>query len=361
MKFWYIMSTPVLSRRWLQGPQPRVVGGNRWWWVRPALYHAGVRLLISPLLVLAIMGFVVYSTTHPPRSQINVEPGQVNLYHEAVHFSSDDGICLKGWYIPALTAEDVVTQGTEAVTTKRPAVVLAHGYGGNCSQWLPFASVLHRAGYELLLFDFRGSGTSSGRNSTFGLRESQDVIAAVRFISGLPSVDSKRIAVMGTSTGGVAATQAALSTPLIKLVIAESAYPDLASVITRQFSMGHWPFSWLAVAYKWTFEMGYRADADAVRMDDTLRSRKDLALLLVNGDQDQLAPWDDLAELVRVAPERTKRVIIPGAGHSACYAAAPELFETVILSFLAQHLSDGRGSGDQTDFATRTDHSTASY
>ena len=179
--------------------------------------------------------------------------------------------------------------------------------------------------------------------------------------SGLPSVDSKRIAVMGTSTGGVAATQAALSTPLIKLVIAESAYPDLASVITRQFSMGHWPFSWLAVAYKWTFEMGYRADADAVRMDDTLRSRKDLALLLVNGDQDQLAPWDDLAELVRVAPERTKRVIIPGAGHSACYAAAPELFETVILSFLAQHLSDGRGSGDQTDFATRTNHSTDSY
>jgi pimeloyl-ACP methyl ester carboxylesterase len=87
----------------------------------------------------------------------------------------------------------------------RPAVVMAHGFGGTRDAGLqPFAERISAAGLDVLAFDFRGFGASGGepRQSISIKRQIQDYHAAVDAVKSLPGVDGGRLAIWGTSLSG---------------------------------------------------------------------------------------------------------------------------------------------------------------
>jgi len=73
-------------------------------------------------------------------------PQEKGMKFENVVFKTDDGLTLKGWWIPPAKGKP---QGT---------VVLIHGVFHNRVQMLSRAVFLHQAGYACLLFDMRGHG-----------------------------------------------------------------------------------------------------------------------------------------------------------------------------------------------------------
>jgi len=85
-----------------------------------------------------------------------------------------------------------------------PAVVLLHGNPGN-ERNLDLAQAVHRAGYTVLYFDYRGNWGSGG---TFSRTHAiENVHAAVRWIRSARSarrfgIDSSRVALVGHSMGG---------------------------------------------------------------------------------------------------------------------------------------------------------------
>lgn len=86
-----------------------------------------------------------------------------------------------------------------------PCIVMAHGLGGtrDCSLE-PYAQAFAHAGFFVLLFDYRHMGASDGepRQLVDIRRQLDDWAAAIAFARSLDDVDSRRIALWGTSLSG---------------------------------------------------------------------------------------------------------------------------------------------------------------
>lgn len=87
------------------------------------------------------------------------------------------------------------------------AVVLAHGGRFNKESWHRQAAILAKAGFQVLAFDFRGYGISSGPEdeNPMGAPLHNDVLAAVRYLRQSGATD---VSIVGGSMGGGAAFDA---------------------------------------------------------------------------------------------------------------------------------------------------------
>jgi pimeloyl-ACP methyl ester carboxylesterase len=109
-----------------------------------------------------------------------------------------DGVRCSAWLFAA--ESDVLTD-----TRGRPAVVMAHGFGGTKDSGLePFARRLAAAGLDVLAFDYRGFGASEGtpRQTISIKRQLRDYHCAIDTVQGMAGVDGQRIALWGASMSG---------------------------------------------------------------------------------------------------------------------------------------------------------------
>ena len=110
----------------------------------------------------------------------------------------------------------------------RPCVVMAHGIGGTKdSGLLPFAEAFAEAGLDVLLFDYRCFGESTGepRQLASPSRHREDYRAAVEFARGLDGVDPDRIVLWGTSWSGGHVVYVAADDPRIAAIDLPDAGP----------------------------------------------------------------------------------------------------------------------------------------
>jgi len=171
-------------------------------------------LLIPVALVLGVgLGLSFYLTRRHYPAEIHT-PAEYGLEFEEVPLRTADGLTLRGWWIPA--------PGSER------AVVILHGHGGSMDGDVHRAPMFHRAGYGVLLLDFRAHGRSPGRLATFGYRERWDVLAAVEF---LKSRGVQRIGLLGFSYGGMASMLAAPICPDVHAVVTDGGPARLRSAI----------------------------------------------------------------------------------------------------------------------------------
>ena len=138
------------------------------------------------------------ATRHVPISRPNDE--QVRI--------PDNGFVLAG----------TLSKPAKPGPVRLPAVLLVGGSGPTDRDELTFgipifgqlADVVADAGFIVLRYDKRGVGMSGGRDEAATLADyADDVRAAVKFLSDRKDVDSKRIAVVGHSEGGIVAMLAA--------------------------------------------------------------------------------------------------------------------------------------------------------
>ena len=124
---------------------------------------------------------------------------------EAVSFVTADGLRLGGWF-------------ASAATTDRPATVLVfNGNAGDRSFRAPLAAALNRAGFSVLLFDYRGYGRNPGSPSERGLLA--DVRAARAYLIARDDVDAGRLLYFGESLGAAVAVPLAAEYPPAALVL----------------------------------------------------------------------------------------------------------------------------------------------
>lgn len=122
---------------------------------------------------------------------------------------------------------------------------MAHGFGGTRdSGLLPFAEAFAEAGLDVVLFDYRGFGDSTGEPRQFAWppRHREDYTAAIEYARGLDGVDPERIVLWGTSWSGGHVVYAAVADQAVAAVISQS--PDLDGVATlraigRYAGLGH--------------------------------------------------------------------------------------------------------------------------
>ena len=116
----------------------------------------------------------------------------------------------------------------------RPCVVMAHGFGATKDAGLvPFAERFQAAGADVLVFDYRGFGTSGGdiRQDVNHRAHREDYVAAVAHARTIAGVDPSRIILWGSSYSGGHVIAVAAKDPAIAGVISQGAAMDgLAAV-----------------------------------------------------------------------------------------------------------------------------------
>lgn len=159
--------------------------------------------------------------TNLQKKNSDLKPDTILLKANEISFATDDHVELRGWLIQGKLGH--------------PAVIIAHNYGSNRSEVLgnleSLIAELNKAGYFILLFDFRGHG-DSGSRSALGLKESQDLKAALKAVIRYRQVE-QRFGVLGIGMGALAAAQACEKLDEVKLLMFDSLYEDITDRVAN--------------------------------------------------------------------------------------------------------------------------------
>ncbi len=253
------------------------------------------RLAFLPVFAAVLAGLLVYFGTHPNVPPIVKDPTTFGFYYDTVSSASSDGRRLEGWLVPVLDAKKVVEQRDLALRAKSPAVVLVHDYGQTRQSLLPLVRPLHEAGYVVLLTTLRGP-MDGYAGHTFGLKESDDVTAAVELLRRRSFIDASRIAVIGVGDGGVAAMLAAANDPAgVQSVIAIRPPASLDEPFFRAIVPPR--LAIIGPLCQWTFEIAYGVNLNAAAMElPAVREKASTMVLHHAGSLDDRRLADRLLE-----------------------------------------------------------------
>ena len=260
--------------------------------IRILLDAAALPLLVSGATILAAEAVrrafrrsqLFLPSADPVRSWDPIDYGIPREAVEEHWFETPDGEELYGWYCRA----------------KRPIAsgLFCHGNTGNLTISADVIPHLLDAGINVLFFDYRGFGKSSGTPSLDGVIA--DGITAARYHDRIRPKDVPSI-LYGFSLGGAVAAQVIRRHPFDGLIL-QSTFTDLPSV-TR-------------VLYpKWPLHLV------AGKLFDTLSVIKSLQvpLLIIHGQADEVIPCE-MAHQLHAACSAEKRIhLIDGGLHKDLY------------------------------------------
>jgi uncharacterized protein len=203
---------------------------------------------------------------------------------EDVTFTTNDGLTLHGWFVPA------------TATPARFTTIVFNGNAGHRGFRAPLAAALAARGVATLLFDYRGYGENAGRPSEEGL--ARDARAARAYLTTRDDVDTSRIVYFGESLGAAMALRLATETPPFALV--------LRSPFTSMTDIGrhHYPF----LPVPWLLRDRYPSLERAERLT--------CPTLVIAGDRDSIIPIEQTMRLYEALAVEKRLVVIAGANHN---------------------------------------------
>jgi alpha-beta hydrolase superfamily lysophospholipase len=158
-------------------------------------------------------------------------PNQHNLPYEIHTIQLNESEYLEAWYIPH--------------EAPRGIVIGFAGYINRKDSLLTPAAWMHQFGYNVLLVDMRGNGGSSGNDTTLGIREAEDVVAAFNYSQRM--WPEQPIILYGVSMGGSAIMRAvAVEQIEPQAIILEGVFDRLLSTARHRFEhigVPSWPLS----------------------------------------------------------------------------------------------------------------------
>lgn len=221
-------------------------------------------------------------------------PEAAGLPFEDLVATTEDGLVLRGWFIPAPPAGRAASTGGAAPLT----ILVFHGNAETIAQGLDLAQRAHQAGFAVGLAEYRGYAGNPGRPSERGLH--LDGAAALRAIAGRADVDAARIVFWGRSIGSAVAARLASAGRGAGLVL-ESPFTSARDLLRDD---GAWPL------YALSFLGSYRFDVER----DVRQVR--LPLLVVHGTRDEVAPFAHGRRLHDMALGPKSMLSLEGGGHN---------------------------------------------
>lgn len=233
---------------------------------------------------------------HPHRKAVAARPA---LPVEAVSFDVAPDVRLAGWLF-------------RTPLPRRGLVVYLHGLGDNRASGVGIAQHFTRLGFDVLAYDGRALGESTGQACTYGFHEKQD-LRRVLDVMGAP-----RVLVFGISLGAAVGLQAAALDPRIALVVAVAPFSDLRTAARERA-----PF----FASQHNIDEAFRiAESQAnFRVDEVspvaAAPQVRVPVLLIHGAEDHETPPAHSERILAALPGPKRLVLIPDAHHNDALTA----------------------------------------
>jgi dipeptidyl aminopeptidase/acylaminoacyl peptidase len=220
-----------------------------------------------------------------------------------------------------------------APSPSHPAMILLHGALPPGMPGAPrmagAARILAREGYVALALSMRGWPPSGGSNDC-GLKQPDDVVAALDWLAFLPEVDPARIGLLGVSQGGQVVLLAAARTKRARAVVAIAPVVDI----------DRWRQTTAFQDIRDHIRMLCEPGGTAIRSPIHSAEKIEAPVLLLHGSQDTRVPTEQ-SVLMRDAMLKFNRPVSLYLVASAEHELTDEQWGRVwptILQFLAIHL-----------------------
>jgi uncharacterized protein len=226
---------------------------------------------------------------HPARRTVTERPARAV---EAVDLDGA-GVRLKGWWF-------------RGAGERRGTVVYLHGVADNRAWGAGLAEHFLPRGFDVLAYDSRAHGESTGDACTYGYYEKQDLARVLDRVPATPVV------LLGFSLGGAVALQAAADDRRIAAVIAIATYSDLRAAAAERApffaSKGN-----IAEAFKLAERDGkFRAD-DVSPV--AAAAHISVPVLVIHGDRDEETGPAHAQRIFAALREPKRLILVPGTGH----------------------------------------------
>ena len=250
---------------------------------------------------------------------------------EIVRFPSrQQGLNLTGWFV--------------AGEPDAPSVILTHGLNGcKCSpKILTVAGMLHRNGFNVLMYDMRDHGESDiedGR-AAVGNEEYQDLLGAWDWLINEKQFHPNRIGVFGESLGAGTTLIAFGQEPRLAAAFVDSPYADLPQIINEELARNNYPL-FLAPGGIFMARLVTGDNLIAYSPQDAIYNDSGRPIYIVHGTADSriaVHHTHQLAELAKQAGANVTVWIPEGVGHAEAVFAAPDEYEERLVTFFRESL-----------------------
>jgi dipeptidyl aminopeptidase/acylaminoacyl peptidase len=289
---------------------------------------------ILQLAVLAILGLVLLALAIPAARALDLiethggdaiaAPSHLPI--RSVGFTAIDGVSLRGWLLPGKSGG--------------PAVILVPGFLADRMSMLPYARFLHAAGFNVLLYDSRSTGQSGGSFS-FGVREVDDVLGAIDFVTHAPLLHAHRIGLLGVSLGAGDAIVAAARDRRVAAVVADSPYTDQSAEVSGLDHLHVGPVEIpLVPDAPWVIDRLDNVTISSFRPIDAIASIPPRGILLIHA-RDDTNPTTPLSAALALRRASTGHAVVwvaPRGGHAEALAAQRAEYRRRVVQFLRRYL-----------------------
>ena len=245
----------------------------------------------------------------PPRFPYWRDPVDAGIYYRDVTLETADGLELAAWFVPTSSTLDQYDA---------PTILLTHGLLENKSSMLHLVPWLHEAGYNVMLFDFRGHGGSARRPTTIGPAEVLDVQAALDWLEVEGAGD--KVGGLGMSLGAAALVNTAVQDSRLDALVLDSLFADWGDT---------------------DFAEGYRLSPDwlvpGVPSPEALMSDIHVPVFIIHGTADVLEDEDHAYRLYKAANE-PKTLWLNDSGHAWSSWTYPDLYRIKMTGFFVSTL-----------------------
>lgn len=249
------------------------------------------RLVRSILFIYACVCLYVFFTAD---SKIFLpQPSSYQDTSEIVKLTSADHIQISAVYLPNRAS--------------RYAILFSHGNAEDLGDIQPVLEQLHRIGFSVLAYDYRGYGTSQGTPSEHNAY--RDIDAAYNYLTQHLGIPPQQIIAYGRSVGAGPTVDLAVRKPIAGLIV-ESAFTSAFRVVV--------PFPILPF--------------DKFRNIDKIKKVK-CPVLVMHGKADEVVPFQHGQRLFAVAPEPKRYLWIDEAGHNDLMWVAGDRYTATLKEF----------------------------
>lgn len=269
-------------------------------------------LLLLHITTIVVLGPVRIPTTKEPHSKMEAET------FEDVEILSE-GLKIKGSLLRAKNEKGIV--------------LLLHGIRAGRFSMSDRALFLQSKGYSSLLLDFQSHGESEGDLITLGLKESRNVIAAIRYLKRTQK--NVPIGVIGNSLGGASALLADVSSE-IRFLILEAVFPDIDNAIRNRLDRKLFiPLGFLTPLVYQVLRYELDIPDSGIRPIDSMKTLH-CPVFIISGTEDLYTPTEETLALYEQAPQPKKLWLVIGAAHIDLYRYARKEYEMQVYDFIRE-------------------------
>jgi len=222
-------------------------------------------------------------------------PAEIGLKFEDVAIKTQDDVELHAWLLPAA--------GPECGT-----ILFLHGNAENISTHIASVHWLPARGFNVLLLDYRGYGSSDGMPSLAGFQT--DIDAAVRYLLSRAVAADSGLVLFGQSLGAAAGIYYAAHGPHrshLRALVADSSFSSYRGIAREKMAS-----FWLTWSFQWIPLLTVPTAYDPIA---AVSGVSPVPLLLVHGGDDRIIPAAHSERLFAAAHEPKQFWKVEGVGH----------------------------------------------